>query len=174
MAGQADRHYEKWKNSIRNGDTKAYRTIQSIIDSISAQRASVDLDEAVSALRSKTESLLTLATRLEISMQALQNYRLHEAAQRSKGRSKLKTLIRLIQAIPENDQALVFVQNIASNDKLMQATHSALRRNGINSSVIFSSDPKAASILEDFKNNTTEERSKVLILNLDNESSAGR
>jgi site-specific DNA-cytosine methylase len=83
---------------------------------------------------------------------------------------KLATICRLIQSVSDDDQAIVFVPNEYDIDIVTEA----LEEHDISHHAVSKSRRDAADIIDDFqKNSDPEERKRVLVLNLGDESAAG-
>jgi SNF2 family DNA or RNA helicase len=83
---------------------------------------------------------------------------------------KLAAICRLIQSVSDDDQAIVFVPNEDDIDIVTEA----LEEHDISHHAVSKSRRDAADIIDDFqKNSDPEERKRVLVLNLGDESAAG-
>lgn len=83
---------------------------------------------------------------------------------------KIAEIIQLIKGIPAKDQVLMFVQF----DDLMETISSALEDYGITHFALTDGAYKdAPKMMENFQNNKTKEKRKVLVLNSGTESAAG-
>ncbi|KAF2649386.1 hypothetical protein K491DRAFT_771566 [Lophiostoma macrostomum CBS 122681] len=92
-----------------------------------------------------------------------------ESAGASHG-EKLAALCHLLHAVPDDDQAIVFVANEDDIDNVSEA----FEEHDISFDTVSKSRKDAADVIEDFqKNQDPEESKKVLILNLGDESAAG-
>lgn len=84
------------------------------------------------------------------------------------GGSKLDKLVQLIQSIPKDERALLFIQF----PDLMQVASKALDLAGIKHTVISPTDRRSASRVEQFQKSSFGDN-RVLILNLGGEMAAG-
>ena len=83
---------------------------------------------------------------------------------------KMDAIISLINSISKNDQIIVFVQY----ETLMVQVRNALTDSGItNAALTDDQRAKAGTIIEDFKENKSESKVQVLILNSGNDTAAG-
>jgi hypothetical protein len=91
----------------------------------------------------------------------------------SKGQTfgnKLKTIVQLIQALPSDDQGIIF----APNEEIIGILETILDHYGVSYHSPSRNKRTSAKIMEDFKtNNSPKTMKKLLILNLGSESAAG-
>ncbi|KAF1985777.1 hypothetical protein K402DRAFT_404904 [Aulographum hederae CBS 113979] len=84
--------------------------------------------------------------------------------------AKFNKIVDLIEKLPKDDQALVFVQN----DSMMEHLGKIFNQHGIRHSAIKGNNQQVDQLVDDFQENQDpSKRKKVLILNLSNSSAAG-